>query len=168
MPAHGESHADRWDWALIRHRCRLEAMRILRRQHDADEVVQEALARAWRGRRGCRTPEAPLPWCLQITRNEAFRLIGAQRTRTGEALEDSSEMADDRALGDRDRVLSQVDVRRALGSLSPTERELIALRYHRDYSHLQIAAHLDIPEATVRVRLHRAHKRLKALLEEGS
>jgi RNA polymerase sigma-70 factor, ECF subfamily len=103
----------------------------------------------------------------QITRNEAFRLIGSQRARPGEPLEASPEVADERALGDRDRVLSQVDVRRALGSLSPTERQLIALRYDHDFSHPQIAAHLEIPEATVRVGLHRAQKRLKPLLEEG-
>jgi RNA polymerase sigma-70 factor, ECF subfamily len=165
MPADVRELADHWDWSLIRYRCRLEAIRIVRRPHDADEVVQEALARAWRGRRACRTPEAPLPWCLQITRNEAFRLIGSQRARPGDPLEGSPEIADERALMDRDRVLSRVDVRRALRSLSPADRQMIALRYDHDYSHPQIAAQLDIPEATVRVRLHRAQKRLQPLLE---
>ena len=29
--------------------------------------------RAWKGRATCNSPHAPIPWCLQITRNEAFR-----------------------------------------------------------------------------------------------
>lgn len=46
------------------------------------------------------------------------------------------------------------------------ERRLIALRYSLDYSHTQIAAELEIPDVTARVRLHRARKRLAALLDE--
>ncbi len=161
--------ADDWDWSLIRNRCRVEAVRILRRDHDAEEVVQEALARAWRGRGSCRTPEAPLPWCLQITRNEAFRLIGRQRTWGGlERLEDGPELEDERALQEPDRAASRVDVGRALRALTPNERLLITLRYGEGCSHPQIAEKLEIPEATARVRLHRAHKRLKSLLDDGT
>jgi RNA polymerase sigma-70 factor, ECF subfamily len=161
--------ADEWDWSLIRLRCRVEAARILRRDHDAEEVVQEALARAWRGRGSCRTPEAPLPWCLQITRNEAFRLIGRQRTRGSlEPLDDGPELEDEQALHESDRTASRVDVGRALRALTPNERLLITLRYEQGCSHPQIAAKLEIPEATARVRLHRAHKRLKSLLDDGT
>src|SRR2546426_682468 len=74
------------DWASVRQRCVAEAARIVRRAEDAEEVAQEALARAWRSRASCRTPENPLPWCLQITRNEAFRLLARQR---GEPLPES-------------------------------------------------------------------------------
>jgi RNA polymerase sigma-70 factor (ECF subfamily) len=154
---------------MIRVRCRLEAIRILRRDHDAEEVVQEALARAWRGRGSCRTPEAPLAWCLQITRNEAFRLISRQRERaTTEPLDAGSDVADDHALHEPDRTLIRLDVARALKRLSDTERLLILLRYEQGCSHPQIAATLDIPEATARVRLHRAQKRLRSLLDESA
>jgi RNA polymerase sigma factor (sigma-70 family) len=153
-----------WDWVLLRKRCTAEALRMLRRHHDAEEVVQEALARAWRGRLTCRTPERPLPWCLQITRNEALRLIGRRAAVTLHPLELESEIEDHRAVGARDRTLVQVDVHRALHTLTPNERLLIALRYEHDRSHAEIAATLQIPESTARVHLHRAHKRLKPLL----
>ena len=154
---------------MIRVRCRLEAVRILRRDHDAEEVVQEALARAWRGRGSCRNPEEPLAWCLQITRNEAFRLISRQQERARtEPLDAGSDVADERALHEPDRTLIRLDVARALERLSDTERLLILLRYEQGCSHPQIAATLDIPEATARVRLHRAQKRLRSLLDESS
>jgi RNA polymerase sigma-70 factor, ECF subfamily len=158
--------SDHWDWSQIRFRCRLEAARILRGHHDAEEVVQEALTRAWRGRRSCRNPEEPLAWCLQITRNEAFRLISRQQQRAAvEPLDAGSELADERAFHEPDRTVIRLDVARALKRLSDSERLLIRLRYELGWSHPQIAARLDIPEATARVRLHRAQKRLRSLLD---
>jgi RNA polymerase sigma-70 factor, ECF subfamily len=161
--------SDQWDWSHIRLRCRVEAVRILRRHHDAEEVVQEALARAWRGRTSCRNPEEPLAWCLQITRHEAFRLLTRQRQGAiVEALDAGSELADEQALHEPDRTVVRLDVARALNRLSDGERLLIGLRYEQGWSHRQIAARLDIPEATARVRLHRAQKRLRSLLMEGA
>jgi RNA polymerase sigma-70 factor (ECF subfamily) len=127
------------------------------------------LARAWRGRRSCRNPEEPLAWCLQITRNEAFRLIGRERQRaTLEPLDAGSGVADEQALHEPDRTVIRLDVARALKRLSDGERLLILLRYEQGWSHTQIAERLDIPEATARVRLHRAQKRLRSLLDESS
>lgn len=161
----GEDPRAHWDWPLIRQRCLVEAHRVLRHHHDAEEAVQEALARAWRSRERCRSQDAPLAWCLQITRNEALRLLGRRHrlvaldpAKIGEDIEDQ------RASSDPDDTLVRVDVRRALCELTPHERRLIALRYDSDRSHPEIAAELQIPETTARVHLHRALKRLKPLL----
>lgn len=160
------AQTENWDWALIRKRCSVEALRILRRPHDAEEAVQEALARAWRSRHACRTPESPLPWCLQITRNEALRLMG-RRSRTGERvvpLEQGDLIEDNRASRDAPRAVLRIDVHRTLKELTPHERLMIALRYGYDCSNAEIAQTLNIPEATARVRLHRLHKRLRSEL----
>jgi RNA polymerase sigma-70 factor, ECF subfamily len=154
-----------WDWSLIRTRCRAEALRILRRPHDADDAVQEALTRAWRSRHACRNPDAPIPWCLKITRNEAIRIIDRGRPRGAtEPLQEGDYVEDTEAGRERGRVLIRIDVHRALENLPPHERQLIALRYLHDCSHSEIAQMLEIPEATARVRLHRVHKRLETLL----
>ena len=154
-----------WDWSLIRSRCSAEALRLLRRPQDAEEAVQEALTRAWRGRHTCRTPDAPLAWCLQITRHEAFRLIGRRRPSASiDELADGDGVPDHQHQAEALQTQLRVDVLRALHALTPHERTLIALRYAHDCSHSEIAQTLDIPEATARVRLHRAHKRLRPLL----
>jgi RNA polymerase sigma-70 factor (ECF subfamily) len=164
-PAQMATTVEHWDWSLIRRRCRAEALRILRRPHDADDAVQEALARAWRSRHACRNPEAPIPWCLQITRNEAIRLIGRGWPRAATESLDARDHEEDAGAGqERLRVLLRVDIHRALENLPPHERQLIALRYLHDCSHSEIAQVLEIPEATARVRLHRVHKRLETLL----
>jgi RNA polymerase sigma-70 factor (ECF subfamily) len=159
--------ADRlWDWPLIRNRCKTEAFRILRRDHDAEEAVQEALVRAWRSRASCRTPETPLPWCLQITRNEAMRLVTRKRVLEAEPLESTDHIGDPRRSEQPETALHRIDVDRALRKLTARERLLIGLRYEMDWAHQDIAATLCIPETTARVHLHRAHKRLRALLED--
>jgi RNA polymerase sigma-70 factor (ECF subfamily) len=155
---------EHWDWPLIRKRCAAEAFRILRRQHDAEEAVQEALARAWRSRASCRTPEAPLPWCLQITRNEALRTISRRRAQPDQEPIDEAGLEDARAGEDGPHTLTRIDVNRALRALTAHERLLIELRYSHDCSHAEIAERLEIPEVTARVRLHRVHKRLASML----
>ncbi len=157
-----------WDWSAIRSRCKREAWRLLRDPDDAEEVVQEALVRAWRGRDTCRSTEARLAWCLQITRNEAYRLM-ARRRPLPELVSLDNEAAPSANLADRsnyvDSVVTTVDVRRALARLEDDEQELIALRYSNDLSQPEIARALNIPEGTAKVRLHRARKRLEAILE---
>jgi RNA polymerase sigma-70 factor (ECF subfamily) len=155
-----------WDWPLIRRRCTAEALRMLRRQHEAEDVVQAALTRAWRNRASCRTPEAPLAWCLQITRNEALRLLGGERRHPTELLEPEADPVDERGAEEVERVATRLDVAHALGQLTAQDRAMILLRYMHDCSHPEIAQRMRIPEATARVRLHRAHKRLRSLLDD--
>lgn len=131
---------------------------------DAEEAVQEALIRAWRRRDHCRTPEAPLAWILQITRNEALRLA-AHRPLPSEPFEaDSPEEADgDHSIED---VVHRLTLEQAWEAVNPDERTLLALRYIDDLTQPEIARRLEIPEGTVKVRLHRIRARLRSAIKE--
>jgi RNA polymerase sigma-70 factor (ECF subfamily) len=61
-----------------------------------------------------------------------------------------------------------LDLRRALSAITPDERELLTLRYGCDLTQPDIARALDIPEGTVKVRLHRARRRVRSVMEEES
>ena len=54
----------------------------------------------------------------------------------------------------------------ALGLLQPHDRDIVRLRYAEDLTQEQVAARLDLPAGTVKVRLHRARERLRKGLEE--
>jgi RNA polymerase sigma-70 factor (ECF subfamily) len=154
-----------WEWAGLRSRCLQEARRLLPRV-DAEEAVQEALVRAWTRRDACRTPEAPLPWILQITRNEARRLLERRAHRlTLARIEPAScePQVEDHALTG---ATTRVTVEQALARLRDADRRLLRLRYTDDLTQAEVARRLGIPEGTVKVRLHRARGRLRALLEE--
>jgi RNA polymerase sigma-70 factor, ECF subfamily len=137
-----------------------EARRILHDREDAEEAVQEALIRAWRNQSSCRTPSTPLPWLVQITRNEALRLAARRSRRQASEIHNREP---DRLLGDNglDRMLETVATEQALSALRPDERALIRLRYVEDLTQGQVAARLGVPEGTVKVRLHRARARLR-------
>ncbi len=152
-----------WDWGAIRGRCRLEATRLMRSPDEVDDVVQEAMIRAWKGRLSCKSPHGPIPWCLQITRNEAFRRM--TRVKPSVGLDATDDLTDSHAHHAIERIATQIDIGRALDKLSPDERKLIALRYSDDYSQPEVARRLEIPEGTAKVRLHRVRKRLETLVE---
>jgi RNA polymerase sigma-70 factor (ECF subfamily) len=153
-----------WDWAGLRTSCVSEARRILRDPHEAEEAAQEALVRAWRQRDRCRDPQTPIPWLRRIARNEALRLI--ERKPSAVFTELSPETASSgEGEPPLEALVERLAVWQALARLSAPERELVVLRYIDDLAQPEIATRLGIPEATVRVRLHRIRKRLGALIE---
>jgi RNA polymerase sigma-70 factor (ECF subfamily) len=157
------SEAQLWESDVARRRCLREARRILRDREDAEEAVQEAFIRAWRNRDSCRT--SPLPWLVQITRNEALRL--AERRQRRRASEVPDECPDLHGCESGiDRAIDSVATEQALSVLRPEDRTLIHLRYVEDLTQGQVAARLGVPEGTVKVRLHRARLRLRGAAAE--
>src|SRR5215212_2400144 len=118
------------------------------------------MARAWRQRHRCHTLERPVAWVLQITRNEAYRLMERSRTRGGHCGLDAVPDLPGAPDPEPERVHANLDVRRALQRLSPEDRVLIGLRYEEDLAQPRIARVLQMPEGTIKVRLHRIRKRL--------
>jgi RNA polymerase sigma-70 factor (ECF subfamily) len=142
-----------------------EARRVLP-GFEAEEAVQEALIRAWTRRHACRTPEAPLAWVLEITRNEARRLLRrrARRLHGPEvtAAPPAAELEDDQLT----EAATRVTVEQALARLEDADRRMLRMRYREDLTQAEVARRLGVPEGTVKVRLHRARRRLRPMLEE--
>jgi RNA polymerase sigma-70 factor (ECF subfamily) len=132
---------------------------------EADDVAQEAVLRAWRARDSCRDAGARDAWLAQITRREVFRYASRRSSRREDlgAEASSEEPAADERL---ERVEQRIDVIGALRALGALDRRLIALRYEHDLTYKSTADLLGMPEGTVKVRIHRVHKRLAAALAE--
>jgi RNA polymerase sigma-70 factor, ECF subfamily len=154
-----------WDWHAARIRCRREADRYLRDPIAAEDVVQEALLRAWRSRASCATADAPIPWLLAITRNEALRWK-ARAGQSGHSFEPDALAA---ILGadpadPAETATDRVWLSAAIARLSPPDQRLLRMRYERDLTTAQIAKRLGTPEGTVKIRLHRLRTRLRGEL----
>lgn len=146
----------------MRQRCLREARRYTSSDADAEDIVQETLARAWRSRHRF-DGRPPTAWLLTITRNEARRHLARAR----EHLDSADLPVEDRRTSEAvDRVPVRVDVRRVLGHLPHDDRRLVLLRYDWELSHPELAQLLDLPEGTIKVRLHRARVRMRGWLEE--
>ncbi len=55
----------------------------------------------------------------------------------------------------------------AVEKLDPDRRALLELRYHEGFDIAQIARILDVPEGTVKSRLHRTVEQLKQIVEQN-
>ncbi|KIF80301.1 sigma-70 family RNA polymerase sigma factor [Noviherbaspirillum autotrophicum] len=125
----------------------------------ADDLVQDTLERALQRRWLFRINSNLTAWLLtmlyRLYLNEAKR-----RTRVATADDDAAEPAaqDDPAL--------QLDMRRALDSLSPEQRAVILLIGLEQMSYQEAAEVLDIPLGTVMSRLTRARTVLRKLLSD--
>lgn len=64
-----------------------------------------------------------------------------------------------------DLALAQA-IAQALGRIDPDLRAVVVLRFYADLPVATIAAHLDVPEGTVKSRLHRAARDLRAALPQ--
>jgi DNA-directed RNA polymerase specialized sigma24 family protein len=62
-------------------------------------------------------------------------------------------------------VVDEIAFRQTLSVLAPTEKQALVLRYVGDLTQKEVAHRLDVPEGTVKVRLHRGRKHLRELLE---
>src|SRR5262245_9612224 len=126
---------------------------------DADDVAQEALARAWRYRRKFDERRELGPWL----RRAALRVFLDHQERARRAPEalDAEPIAPA-----RDVVASRDELESWLAPLSETEREVL-MRFHRRRESIsEIAARLSMPEGTVKSHLHRARRKLAERSEE--
>lgn len=154
------------------------AFRLVRRDADADDLVQETLLRAYRARKSFERGTSMRAWLATILRRLFLtESIKSARRRThadtdlGEPLAGVLAASPARsgpgraAEGDqaRDAALEQVDdrIHRAFRRLPDTFREPFILFALDGLSYAEIAAQLTIPIGTVMSRIHRARHRLR-------
>lgn len=139
---------------------------LIRNDADAEDIVQEAMLRAFRYFRGFRGDGATQSraWVLTIVRNTAHSWRRKRRPED-EALEFDetvhSEAAGDDPAGELARGDSRETVAQALAGLPPDLREVIVLREVEGLSYKEIAEVAAVPIGTVMSRLSRARRRLQ-------
>ena len=129
---------------------------VARSEADAADAVQDALLSAWRGLDSLRDPEAFRPWFRRHVVRAALR-AAARRGRVVEL--DLAAAAPD---GELDRALDRRTLARAFDRLDARDRLLLTLHHFWQLPIAETAAHLGIPEGTVKSRVHYAMDRLRA------
>ena len=144
------------------------ALRILRMQSDAEDLLQEVFLQVWRqakvysAERG--SPEA---WLINIARSRAIDKLRAIRRR-----ERSFVLTDDPATAESpDNVETSAGqsetkliMNSALATLPEAQRRVLELAYFDGLSQSEIAAQLAEPLGTVKTRMRSAILRLKGML----
>lgn len=162
----GERDVERFERIIVPHLddAYTLARYLVRDDHDAQDVVQDAALRALRYFDGYNGGDARA-WLLSIVRNVSF--TWRQGSRIDRASVDIADVAvrDDH---ETDAVAIQSSERKkiinAIESLPDEFREMVVLREIQDLSYAEISAIVGIPIGTVMSRLARARKQLSVLL----
>lgn len=140
-------------------------------EHDAQDVVQEAVLRALRHIDGFRHGDARA-WLLTIVRNCSYTWHQShKRERSNVPLSDASALnvADPQTADDAAVTASDGDlIRAAVANLPGELREVLVLRELNELSYREISEVVGVPMGTVMSRLSRAREKLASVLVEGT
>lgn len=138
---------------------------ILGSPADARDACQEALVAMWRGLPRLRDPAAFDGWLYRITVNAAK--MSLRRRRGVRELHLEPDMPSEAGLvGPDPSARASIDFDLAFERLAVDQRALL-LRHHLDgVSVLELAQQLEVPEGTVKSRLHSARAALERALVE--
>ena len=139
---------------------------LMRNEHDAEDVVQEASLRAFRYFRTF-TSGNGRAWFLRIVRNTCCGWRG-RRVQALTDLFDEEQHSGSRPASDPETLLLHTDdvtlVERTLSNLPDRFREVLVLRELEDLSYQEMADVLGIPIGTVMSSLWRARRALRSAL----
>jgi RNA polymerase sigma-70 factor, ECF subfamily len=140
---------------------------LTRNDHDADDVLQDAMLRAYRFFGSLRGDARP--WLLTIVRNACWTWLQANRPAEVAAVEESEHESD--APGPEALAAREIDRRalnEAIAALPVHFREAIVLRELEDLSYKEIARIAGVPIGTVMSRLARARRLLADALKPAA
>jgi RNA polymerase sigma-70 factor (ECF subfamily) len=124
----------------------------------AEDVVQEALLRAWKSLDALREDAAAKQWLLTIVRRENARYFERRRLETVDI---------DNLTATQSALLAEApneelnDLREAIYGLEDDYREPLVLQVLMGYSSNEIAELMGLKQGAVLTRLHRARLKLK-------
>jgi len=144
------------------------ALRLTRDPHQAHDVVQETLLRAWLhpeiNEDGNRSPQA---WLFTVARNIIIDDRRSARFRNEVAMLEGADIDEPVDLQDATATIDRLMVRQALAQLSAEHRAVLWRSYYLGWTLARIAEDLKIAEGTVKSRQHYALQALRRTLQDG-
>jgi RNA polymerase sigma-70 factor (ECF subfamily) len=137
------------------------ALQMLGNRQDAEDAVQDAFIKVYRGAAGFQGQSSLGTWICRILINTCYDLL---RTRKPQAEEAGREPV---APGARGGVTLRLALKAALGKLNPNHRMVFQLFEVEGYRHAEIASILQVPEGTSKAWLFEAKRELKRMLGEA-
>ena len=136
----------------------------------ANDVAQEAFIRAWKAIEKFRGDSTFSTWIYRITVNTAWTLRKKAKKHNTLNIDDTYEPIVIDEKKDPELVAINSDLSsvliNALDKIPIEQRIIVELKNIEGRSHKEIADYLDISVTAAKVRIHRAHQKLRQILEE--
>jgi len=144
----------------------------IRNYHDAEDITFDTFIRCFKSLKTFDTKRPFATWLYTIAHNLTIDFLRKNKKhyeqideRSVEEIEIADEKSSRPALDyDIQQKLNKVE--QALAQLPPIDREIIILFHREEKSYQEISSILNLPETTIKTRLHRARLRLKELVKE--
>lgn len=147
--------------------CTRFAVRMLGSRVDADDALQSAFMRAFRGLRSCKDPDHFGGWLYQIVVNECRTYASRQRRREHRFPPAADAIERAVAPGSEEEVERDVGghIERALSMLPSEQREAFLLKHVEELTYEEIASMTGVSVPALKMRVKRACDGLRDLLE---
>lgn len=142
----------------IRHKLYKTALLYIGNETMAADLLDEAVYKALKGYKKLRQPEFFDTWVTRILINECHR--ERKRRKRQISLDELPETATEQ--------FDALPLREAVRVLPQTLKEVVILRYFADYTLVETARALQIPQGTAATRQRKALALLRLELEEGA
>jgi RNA polymerase sigma-70 factor (ECF subfamily) len=156
------------------------ALRMLKREHAAEDALQEAFVSIWKNAASYRPNVGgqdvqPMTWLIAIVRNKALDALRAHARRKESDLPDAETMEDGTGeLQSQDagatalellaKASQALQIETCFNGLDGSHRQSLALAYYQGLSQSEVAAHMGAPLGSVKSWIRRGLEKLKACL----
>lgn len=142
----------------------------LRRLADSEQDAWDLLQQTWlgvlKGLDSLQDPSKFAPWLYRIARNTAMSRLRKQYAES-RIISEGSEEVDGSDEGFVFRFEQAQAVHAALTQLPLVQREILTLFFLEDFTIQEIVEIMNLPEGTIKSRLHYAKRALKSILTSG-
>lgn len=142
------------------------AVRILRDEADAEEVILDVFQCVWKGSQKYDAQRGSVwRWLALLTRSRSLDRLRARKPDSKTLpIAPSTQAATPPPDADVQLQERQRRVRAALGALPPEQRRVIELAYFSDLSHSELSVALGVPLGTIKTRIKLAMRKLRESL----
>lgn len=150
-------------------------LRMVKNKSDADDLTIEAFGKAFKNIHQYTPNYAFSTWLFKIASNNCIDFLRKKKSNTISIESQSDESSKETQMSIPANVLDPEEdmikqqeaklMRSIVEKLKPRYRELVRLRYFKEYSYEEISAEMNIPIGTVKAQLFRARELLNNILK---
>lgn len=141
--------------------------RIVLDHDDANDVLQNAFLKVWKGLDGFQNRSMMSTWLYRIAVNEALDFLRRKKDVASLDVEGGVSVAN-RLMGDEyfDGDAAQALLQEAIATLPDVQRTVFNLRYYDDMKYSEMSQMLDTSEGALKASYHIAVKKIKAYVKQ--